>query len=114
MVTKSTANAFNELIDRSGLIKPDKLEGLMAELQEAGVDCSSPKEIAKGLIEKEALTRWQAEFLLKGKHKGFFVGPYRLLRLLGKGGMGTVYLAEHEMMRRRCALKVLPSNLNSR
>jgi serine/threonine protein kinase len=32
---------------------------------------------------------------------------YRVLRLLGRGGMGAVYLAEHLFMSRRVALKVL-------
>lgn len=32
---------------------------------------------------------------------------YRVLRLLGSGGMGTVFLAEHKLMRRLVALKVL-------
>lgn len=38
-----------------------------------------------------------------------FVGPYRLLRRLGEGGMGTVYLAEREVagFRQRVALKLL-------
>ena len=35
------------------------------------------------------------------------LGQYRLKQLLGTGGMGEVYLAEHEMMKRPCAIKVI-------
>lgn len=34
---------------------------------------------------------------------------YRILKLLGAGGMGEVYLAEHQVMKRRVALKVIGS-----
>ena len=40
-------------------------------------------------------------------------GAYRLVRLLGKGGMGTVYHAEHLDTGRRVALKVLGHSLDS-
>ena len=33
---------------------------------------------------------------------------YEIIRRLGAGGMGAVYLARHRLMERRCALKVLP------
>jgi eukaryotic-like serine/threonine-protein kinase len=39
------------------------------------------------------------------------IGRYRILRLLGEGGMGVVYEAEQEQPRRTVALKVIKSGL---
>jgi serine/threonine-protein kinase len=41
------------------------------------------------------------------------VGPYTLKRLLGKGGMGEVYLAEHKLLKRPCAVKLIRPELSS-
>ena len=57
--------------------------------------------------------------LLRHHHAGFLerppspdrVGPYRVLRELGRGGMGVVYEAEQEFPRRRVALKVIRQEL---
>jgi serine/threonine-protein kinase len=38
------------------------------------------------------------------------IGQYRLKQLIGSGGMGEVYLAEHRMMKRPCAIKVIRSD----
>ena len=35
------------------------------------------------------------------------LGQYRLTRLLGAGGMGEVYEAEHVLLKRRCAIKLI-------
>jgi len=35
------------------------------------------------------------------------LGQYRLQRKLGAGGMGEVYLAEHQLLKRPCALKLI-------
>ena len=42
------------------------------------------------------------------------IGPYRIVRLLGRGGMGAVYLAEQDVpVRREVAIKVLSTGIES-
>nr|HEX4315518.1 serine/threonine-protein kinase [Kofleriaceae bacterium] len=38
-------------------------------------------------------------------------GRYRILKVLGEGGMGTVFLAEHTLIKRRVAIKILHAEL---
>ncbi|MGH3967938.1 MAG: serine/threonine-protein kinase [Mycobacterium sp.] len=45
--------------------------------------------------------------------EGDVFAGYTILRLLGSGGMGEVYLAQHPRLPRRDALKVLPANLTA-
>jgi serine/threonine-protein kinase len=40
-------------------------------------------------------------------HEAERIGQYRLKQILGFGGMGAVYLAEHVLLRRPCAIKVI-------
>jgi eukaryotic-like serine/threonine-protein kinase len=44
---------------------------------------------------------------------GKTIGAYRLRRLLGNGGMGEVYLAEHRLLKRPCAVKLIRSDRRS-
>jgi serine/threonine protein kinase len=44
---------------------------------------------------------------------GQIFAGYRIVRLLGSGGMGEVYLAEHPRLPRRNALKVLPVKVSA-
>lgn len=109
---KPTVDQFLDLLRRSGLIEPDQLQRALQSLQGAGPAGLSgdAAAVADELVRVGLLTRWQADQLLRGRYKGFFVKKYKLLNLLGSGGMSNVYLAEHLLMRRRVAIKVLPRN----
>ena len=93
----------------SGLVEIEQIKRIVASLiaQEESITAEA---LSEALISSGMLTRWQGRKLLAGRSAGFFLGHYRLLRPLGRGGMGVVYLGEHEVMRRTVALKVLPSD----
>ena len=110
MTLKLTAASFLAGVKQSGLIEPGRVDSLVKELLESGINGNDSVAIATALVDRQALTEWQSEKLLQGRHKGFILGRYRLLSLLGAGEMSAVYLAEHIMMERRCAIKVLPAN----
>jgi len=40
-------------------------------------------------------------------------GRYRILKTLGQGGMGSVFLAEHALIKRKVAIKILHPDLAS-
>lgn len=48
-----------------------------------------------------------------GLRAGSHLGEYRIIRLLGRGGMGEVYEVEHEVLNLRYALKLIPDELVS-
>ncbi len=45
--------------------------------------------------------------------EGVQIGAYRILQQIGEGGMGSVWLAEHAMLGRRAAIKVLHQSFSS-
>ncbi|MEW4564145.1 serine/threonine-protein kinase [Bremerella sp. JC770] len=104
------SNRFIELIAKSKLVDPSALEQAVQELR-AAHDGQLPDDLEslqKFFVEKHLLTTWHCEKLRNGKYKGFFLSKYRLLKHLGTGGMSSVYLAEHTLMNRKVAIKVLP------
>ncbi|HEY1692120.1 MAG TPA: serine/threonine-protein kinase [Polyangiaceae bacterium] len=68
-----------------------------------GTPANAPRGEAEGKSERPSLRPGGAESLV-GK---ILSGRYFIERLIGEGGMGAVYQAEHTHMRKRLAVKVL-------
>ena len=97
-----TADDFFAVLKRSNLLEPEQL----AEARRLSADQRDPTGAARTLVREKLISRWQAGQLLAGR-SSFFLGKYRLIKLLGRGGMGAVFLGQHTMMNRRVALKIL-------
>ncbi|APZ96550.1 serine/threonine-protein kinase [Fuerstiella marisgermanici] len=105
MAVQLTPQSFHQLLARSGLLQPDSIRKLAERFP---AEAANPEKFAGLLMTKRLLTKWQADKLLLGKHRGFFLGPYQLKSHLARGGMSTLYVAEHTETGEVHALKVLP------
>jgi serine/threonine-protein kinase len=101
-----TGDAVLALVRRAEIADDDVLAGFVSQ---AGALPPAASDTATRLVQAGILTPFQAKLILQGKHRGFKLGPYRILNQIGAGGMGQVFLAEHAQLRRKIALKVLPA-----
>ena len=112
-------------------LDPDQLERLFSvgtgdvdptEEQEPQTDANKPSKDREGTAreqehpprEKELSVNATASFVGM-ERPGSQIGRYKLLRILGEGGMGMVYLAEQKHpIRRQVALKVIKPGMDSK
>ncbi|MDA0589802.1 MAG: serine/threonine-protein kinase [Planctomycetota bacterium] len=107
----ASVESFVALLEQSHLLD----EKAMAEVRRllpplAGQ--TAPGPFASEMVGRGEVTKWQAEKLLAG-HQAFFLGRYKLMKPLGQGGMGTVFLAEQQGFGRLVALKILDRKFSS-
>src|SRR4051812_33074696 len=96
VVPEISQEHFLAVVLDSGLLTAAELEAGLADAPLS----DRAKHLARHLLKKGLLTRFQAQQLLAGRSSGFFLGQYRVLELIGQGGMGKVYKAEHMTMSR--------------
>src|SRR5688572_5957608 len=109
MPAPTTVAELIDLIQKSNVVEASRLAAYLQHIREQSGPTDEPSKVVGQMIRDGILTNFQAEQFLQGKWKRFTIGKYKVLERLGAGGMGHVFLCEHVIMRRRVAVKVLPS-----
>jgi eukaryotic-like serine/threonine-protein kinase len=109
MAAPVSTDEFLDLVRKSGVADERRLADYLQKARSNGGMGADASRMAGYLVRDGILTQFQAEQILQGKWRRFTIGKYKVLEKLGSGGMGAVYLCEHKLMRRRVAVKVLPT-----
>jgi serine/threonine protein kinase/Tfp pilus assembly protein PilF len=96
-------------------VEPEQLNELLS-VGEDDVD-DSPAESESSHNDRPSEEKAESKPAVNAfvEQPGSWIGPYKLLRVLGEGGMGIAYLAEQKRpMRRQVAIKVIKPGMDSR
>jgi serine/threonine-protein kinase len=104
----ATAKQFLMALAARNLISQEQVAQIDSSLGGEGID---PAALADRLVDQGLLTRFQVEQLFQDEGETLNLGQYRLLDRLGAGGMGQVFKAEHILMKRVVALKIIAAPL---
>lgn len=96
---------FVQQLEDSGILAGDTLKDFIPPNGSA----KDATDLARELVRKKKLTRFQVEEVSKGKGKSLILGNYILMEQIGAGGMGQVFKARHRRMDRFVAVKLLPA-----
>jgi len=115
-MSKLTTPVFLDYLTQSELVAERDLKRSLDDLRKkCGGELPDDAETAAGwFICRGLITRWHADKIFERKYKGFRLGKYKLLTLLGTGEMSSVYLGEHVLMKRLRAIKILPKSKSFR
>jgi serine/threonine-protein kinase len=108
--------AFARHVRQIGLVSQEQIASAL-EAQSRTIQKGSTISFSDVLVQMDVITPTQKETLEKkvreqqaGVHQ---LGAYRLLKKLGEGGMGAVYLAQDPPTGKNVAIKVLPRHYGS-
>ena len=109
--SRRSASASHSRLDfflQNSLIHREDWAALGPDARKRIESVGNDKELLDSLLKLKLLTQYQVDRIEAGTTQGLLLGSYRILSRLGAGGMGVVFLAEHILLRRLVAIKVLP------
>ncbi|MCE9561458.1 MAG: protein kinase [Planctomycetes bacterium] len=106
------ATFLNDLIERS-IILPEEWDELDPMIRLELYSSESQVAMLEKLVSLHLLTGFQSDMIRDGATKDLMLGQYRVLGLIGRGGMGVVYRAEHIHLRRDVAVKVFVNTVDT-
>lgn len=107
MSSPTTCRDLLKLLSRSQIVPEERLKSYLRSRRSQWKNVTDPGVAAKKLLADGVVSHFQAQQILRGKCKGFWIKKYLVLETLGAGGMSQVLLCEQTPMNRLVAVKVL-------
>ena len=91
----------------------DLFDSLLQDILDGRTPALEPLQLQRPDLRERIAKTWQLACSVAGRREPSrpVLGGYEIVRELGHGGMGTVYLARHLTLQRNVAIKVLPHSL---
>jgi len=105
MVAAVALDSFLTLLQKSRLLTEAQFSAAQKHVRKA--EAKTAEQAAGALVAAQVLTSYQANRLLEGRRRGLFIDDYKILEILGCGGMGYLYRALELKNNWEVALKVL-------
>ncbi|MBA4065318.1 MAG: hypothetical protein C0501_16725 [Isosphaera sp.] len=103
---------LNRLVEQ-WVVLPEEWDELPAAVRDDILRPTRGEDFLDKLVRNQLLTEYQADSVREGCEGSLVLGHYRVLDVLGHGGMGTVYRAEHLHLRRPVAVKVMTRSVET-
>ena len=108
MTRPQTVQDLFDSLARDRLVEPGRLRAFVERNTPADIPAALERLVADGL-----LTAFQATEVARGHGPRLWLGSYKVLDRLGRGGTGNVFLAEHAVLGRKVAVKALSDALRA-